>query len=96
LSKRLTIDAAVLKRLRRLSKAERTECLLALCELPESFGQPHLHGGFGIRKLANKLFEFRGNLELRFIFQNRADDLFISFPGNHDEVRALLQRGKYR
>jgi hypothetical protein len=69
---------------------------LALCELTESFGRPHVHSGLGIRKLGNKLFECRGSLALRFIFQDRADDLFISFLGNHDEVKALLKSGKYR
>jgi hypothetical protein len=95
LSKPLTIDPAVLQRLRRLSKAERTECLLALCELVDGFGRPHTHSGLGIRKLGHKLFECRGNLELGFIFQNRPNDLFISFLGNHDEVRALLKSSKY-
>jgi hypothetical protein len=69
---------------------------LALCELTESFGRPHVHSGLGIRKLGNRLFECRGSLALRFIFQDRADDLFISFLGNHDEVKALLKSGKYR
>jgi hypothetical protein len=83
----------VLRRLRELPKTERVECLLALCELNESFGWPH---GLGIRKLGNKLFECRGSLALRFIFQDRPTDLFVSFLGNHDEVKTLLRSGKYR
>jgi hypothetical protein len=67
-----------------------------LCELAESFGQPHAHSGIGIRKLTPKLFECRGSLTLRFIFQDRPTDLFVSFLGNHDEVKALLRSGKYR
>ena len=86
----------MLQRLRRLSKAERTECWLALCDLGDSFGRPHAHSGLGIRKLGNRLFECRGNGELRFIFQDRPSDLFVSFLGNHDEVKALLKSGKYR
>jgi len=50
----------------------------------------------GIRKLGNKLFECRGSLALCFIFQDRPTDLFVSFLGNHDEVKALLRSGKYR
>jgi hypothetical protein len=96
LSKPLSIDAGVLRRLRELPKSERAECLLALCDLAESFGRPHAHSGLGIRKLGNKLFECRGSLALRFIFQDRPDDLFISFLGNHDEIKALLRSGKYR
>lgn len=96
MSKPLSIDPEVLRRLRNLPKNERTECLLALCELPESFGRPHVHSGLGIRKLGDKIFECRGNVALRFIFQDRPSELFISFLGNHDEVKALLQSRKYR
>jgi hypothetical protein len=72
------------------------ECLLAPCELPETFGRPHVHSGLGIRKLGKRLFECRGNVVLRFIFQDRSADLFVSFLGDHDEIKALLQSGKYR
>jgi len=92
LSKSLAIDPGV----RELPKNERAECLLALCELTESFGKPHVHSGLGIRKLGEKLFECRANLALRFIFQDRPGDLFVSFVGNHDEIKALLRSGKYR
>lgn len=82
--------------MRELPKSQRAECLLALCELTESFGRPHVHSGLGIRKLGEKLFECRADLALRFIFQDRPSDLFVSFLGNHDEIRALLKSGKYR
>ena len=92
----LSIAPGVLQRLRELPKGEKVESLLALCVLPESFGHPPTHSGVGIRKLGTKLFECRGSLALRFIFQDRATDLFVSFLGNHDEVKALLRSGKYR
>ncbi len=82
--------------MRELPKSERVECLLALCELVESFGQPHAHSGLGIRELGNKLFECRASIALRFIFQDRTTDLFVSFLGNHNEIKALLKSGKYR
>jgi hypothetical protein len=96
LNKLLSIDPAVLRRLRELPKNEKVECLLALCDLVDGFGQPHVHSGLGIRKLANKLFECRGNRDLRFVFQDRGEELFVSFLGNHDKIRALLRRGTYR
>ena len=96
MNKRLAIDPSVLRRLRQLPKSERVECLLALCDLVEGYGQPYVHSGLSIRKLGNKLFECRGNRDLRFIFQDRGSDLFVSFPGDHDEIRALLRRGSYR
>jgi hypothetical protein len=95
LAKALTLDPAVIRRLRELPRTEKAECLIALCELTETFGQPHIHSGLGIRKLGNKLYECRGTLGLRFIFQDRAADHFVSFLGNHDEVRALLIGGRY-
>ena len=96
MSKLLSIDPTVLRRLRNLPKNERTKYLLSLCELPDAFGRPHVHSGLGIRKLGNGIFEFRGNVSLRFIFQDRPAEFFVSFLGNHDEVRALLQTGKFR
>ncbi len=96
MTKPLSIDAAVLDRLRELPKSEKVECLLALCELAEGFGRPHTHSGLGMRKLGNKLFECRATLALRFLFQDRPTELFVSFLGNHDEVNALLRSGKYR
>ena len=96
MAKALTIDPAVMRRLRELPKTEKAECLLALCDLTGSFGQPHSHSGLAIRKLGKKLFECRASLTLRFIFQDRPADLFVSFIGDHDEVKALLKNGKYR
>ena len=92
----LAIDPGVVRRLRDLPTKERSECLLALCELTEKFGRPHVHGGLGIRKLGNKLFECRATLSLRFIFQDRPNEFYVSFLGNHEEVKALLKSGKYR
>jgi hypothetical protein len=92
LAKALSIDPAVLEHLRALSGSERAEQLLVLCDLLEAFGRPHAHGGLGVRKLGAKLFECRVGLSQRFVFQDRGDDLFVFFCGNHDEVKALLRR----
>ena len=96
MAKPLSIDSGVLHRLQELPKSEKAVYLLALCELAERFGRPHAHSGLGIRKLGNKLFECRAGLVLRFIFQDRPADLFVSFLGDHDEIKALLRSGKYR
>lgn len=93
MSKALSIAPEVLRRLKGLPRDEKAKCLLALCDLAETFGRPHTHSALGIRKLGEKLFECRASLALRFIFQDRPADLFVSFLGNHDEVKALLRRG---
>lgn len=95
MAKILAIDPAVIRRLRELSRKDRAECLLALCELPEAFGRPHVHARIGIRKLGKKLFECRADLSLRFIFLDRPDEFYVSFLANHDEVKTLLTSGKY-
>jgi hypothetical protein len=96
LSKALSLEPQVLKKLRELPKDTRTECLLALCDLIESFGRPHVHIGLGLRKLGPNLFECRGNRSLRFLFEDRPGELFVSFLGNHDEIKAALRAGRRR
>ena len=95
MKKPLIIDPEVLRRLSRLAKDQRVECLLALLELTETFGRPHLHSGLGIRKLTKSTFECRGNISLRFLFHNRPNDLYVSFLGDHNEVRTALKSGKF-
>ena len=95
MNKALTVDPAVLKRLQDLSRAERIACLEALWQLCQTFGRPHVHSGISIRKLGRRLFECRADLALRLIFQDRPEELYVLFLGNHDEVQALLRSGKY-
>jgi hypothetical protein len=40
------------------------------------------------------LFEFRAGLELRLLFRNEAEGLYVGFVGNHDEVQKVLKSGK--
>jgi hypothetical protein len=68
--------------------------MLALHELQEGFGQPHLHAGLAIRKLRATTFECRGNLKLRFLFENRPECLYVFALLFHDEVRRLLRSGR--
>ena len=95
MKKPLVIDAEVLRRLSDLPSHRRVECLLALCELAETFGKPHLHSGLSIRKLTKTTFECRGNIDLRFLFHNRQNDLYVSFLGDHDQVRSALKSGRF-
>jgi hypothetical protein len=85
----------VFVRLAALPKSARDECWGALLQLVETFGQPHIHSGIGIRKLGRLLFECRGNRELRFLFLNLEDCLEVRFLGDHDEVRNEIKHGKY-
>jgi hypothetical protein len=94
LKKTIGIDPDVMKRLGGLPKHERSECLQALCDLFEAFGRPHIHSGIGIRKLRDHIFECRGNRDLRFVFVNRPDSLYMLMLGNHSEVQHFLRHLK--
>lgn len=91
MKKPLLIKGAVLSRLAELPRDERAECMLALCDLTQSFGRPHLHSGLSIRKLTKNVFECRGHLRLRFLFFNRSADLYVWLLGDHNEVRTALR-----
>jgi hypothetical protein len=84
-----------MKSLGGLPRQQRSQCLEALCDLCEAFGRPHVHSGLGIRKLKPGVFECRGNLDLRFVFFDWPEALYVRFLGNHDEVQALLRSGKF-
>ena len=88
------IDAVVFERLGDLPQPERANCLLALHELQDSFGRPHVHSGLGIRKLRGKTFECRATLRLRYLFQDRSDCLYVFALVTHDEVQHRLRSGR--
>lgn len=92
--KALIIEPEVLAKLATYSRTQRVTCWQAIGDLPESFGRPHAHTGLSISKLRPKLFEFRASLEVRLLFRDEADGLYIGFVGTHDEVQKVLKSGK--
>jgi hypothetical protein len=95
LKKHLIIDRDVLERLPTLVPQRRLGFWMAVAELVESFGRPHIHSGLGIRKLRHKLFECRIGIDLRLLFQDRENDLYLTFLGSHDEVLKEVKSGKH-
>ena len=63
----------------------------ALNAMRDGFGNPHLHSGLSIRKLAGHLYECRTGLGLRLVFEARKGTLTFDFAGSHDAVRAYLK-----
>ncbi|MBU6410544.1 MAG: hypothetical protein KGR98_09165 [Verrucomicrobia bacterium] len=61
--------------------------------MQSGFGQPHLHTGLSIRKLAPEVFECRMDLKTRLVFMAEKGVLTFDFAGNHGEVQTYL-RGK--
>lgn len=89
--KRLDLSGAFRARVRAYPKATRDKIGLALRHLEKDFGHPHRHRALGIRKLTGSFFEIRVGLEIRLVFQNRADCLLFVMAGHHDEVQKFLR-----
>ena len=89
--KPLDFSGSFRKRVRDFPKEKRGKIGLALKCLEQDFGHPHRHRGLGIRRLTGNFFEIRVGLEIRLVFQNRADCLLFVMAGNHDEVQKFLR-----
>ncbi len=89
--KPLDLSGVFRGRVRAYPKATRHKIGLALRQLEKDFGHPHRHRGLGIRKLTGSFFEIRVGLDIRLVFQNRADCLMFVMAGDHDEVQKFLR-----
>jgi len=94
-TKSLVIRPPAIARMTALPLSKKHECWLAISQLPEAFGRPHEHSGLGIRKMKPNVFECRAGLDLRLLFVEEDDALYVTFVGTHDEVRKQLKSGKY-
>ncbi len=95
MTKPLIITAGVQRRLAELEPDEKRQCAVALLELCEAFGQPHVHSGLGVRKLLPGVFECRGTISLRFVFRDAPDAVIVVFLGNHEEVQTLIRSRRF-
>ncbi len=89
--KPLDLGESFRRRVREYSKETRGKIGLTLQVIERDFGHPHRHRGLGIRKLTEDYFEIRVGLDIRLVFQNRADCLIFVMAGNHDDVRKFLR-----
>ena len=73
-------------------RAERQDQVAqATALLREAFGQPHRHGGLGIRRLRGSYFEFRVGRDMRVVFKLEGSTASLKMVGDHDEVRRFLK-----
>jgi hypothetical protein len=79
------------KRARRLNDIEFEALADVIERLRVEFGQPHRHGGLGIRRLHSDLFECRLGIRLRVLFFAQPGLLIFVELGNHDDVRRFLK-----
>lgn len=90
--KTVTFDPAVLRDIRSLDRAERMLVGRAIQLAQEVFGQPHRHGGAGLRKLSGEFYEVRLGLAQRLVFENAPETLHFALLGDHADVRRFLKR----
>lgn len=70
----------------------RLEVLDLLLRLPKIVGDPHAHGGAGIRKIHRKGFwEARAGLKRRIVFRLEPHLLVLYRIGDHDEIERYLR-----
>ena len=83
-----------IRELRKLSEAEKESIQAALSSVMQDFGNPHQHGGIGLRKLGNKAWECRIGIDRRIVFE-RSDEGLVAFGiMNHDQVRTWVRNLK--
>ena len=74
-----------------LPAATRLEIEETLRRLSQTFGQPHLHTGLGIRRLKHNYFECRVGSDLRMVFKLDGSVLTMTRIGNHEDVRRFIK-----
>lgn len=80
-------------RFRKCIAGKEADVLETLRIVQAAFGQPHVHSGISIRKIAPDTFECPADLKLRLIFEASKGVLFFDFAGDYDGVQNYL-RGK--
>lgn len=88
--KTVEFDSRLLARLRALPREQRREVGEVIAAAQEAFGNPHRHGGVGLRKLRGGHYEARLGLGQRLVFEDRGPSLHFKLLGNHDEVQRFL------
>ena len=88
---RIDLHPRFVKRVGKLSVADRNQVSESLVALREGYGLPHLHSGLGIRRLRKDLFECRAGLHWRIIFFAEKGLVTAYDVMTHDELKAWLR-----
>ena len=75
----------------RKGRLDRQAVFAAMQLAAAAWGQPHLHSGRGLRRLAAGVYECRLDRDTRLLFFPEMEGLLFDFAGNHDQVQAYLK-----
>jgi mRNA-degrading endonuclease RelE of RelBE toxin-antitoxin system len=90
-SLKIEFDPDLLQQLRNLDKDQRRTIGELIEKVRVGFGQPHLHGGTGLRALRSDVYECRLNLRQRLVFTLEHASLYFHFIGSHEDVNRFLK-----
>ncbi len=88
---RVQISERLRKTAKKLPADVRAKAEAAIAAVAADFGNPHKHGGLGLRKLARRSYEVRAHLQWRVVFILEGETLTAFDLMNHDEVRRWLR-----
>jgi hypothetical protein len=89
----VTLSPRIRKTAEKLPPDVREKAASTIAAVAAAFGEPHKHGGLGLRKLARRSYEARIDLRWRVVFIHQGKSLFAYDVMTHDEV-ALWLRGQ--
>ena len=83
---RIDYGPRLIKTLRRLGPEIHAETEKRLRQIAAGFGNPHQHGGLGLRKLGRRSYEARLSLHWRLVLVHHQDRLLAYDVMDHKEV----------
>ena len=78
------------RRYKKLSSQQRARVDAAIAGFAGAVGQPHAHGGIGLRPFG-RFLEFRAGLDLRILAVAESGDFFLVCVGSHKEIRTFVK-----
>ena len=91
---KIILHQRLIRSAKSLNPEQRAALNAILAKVGQNFGDPHKHGGLGLRKVGADLWECRLDLRLRVVFSLEAKGLGAYDIMNHDEVRVWLKKNR--
>jgi mRNA-degrading endonuclease RelE of RelBE toxin-antitoxin system len=88
---RVLLSERIKRTVDRLPPDVREKAAKAIADVGAAFGDPHLHRGLGLRKLARRSYEIRVHRQWRVVFLHDGKALVAYDIMNHDEVSLWLR-----
>ena len=88
---RIEFGPRFLRSLRKIKPDLHAAAEKRLAQVSKEFGNPHIHGGLGLRKIGEQAYEARLDLHYRIVLIHREGRLEAFDIMTHEEVRQWLR-----